>query len=556
MFSDIEIAQSVTLRPITEVAQKIGLEESEIDLYGKNKAKIHLDVMNRLADAPDGKLILVTAMTPTPAGEGKTVTSIGLAEAFSVLGKKQVVCLREPSLGPTFGIKGGAAGGGYAQVVPMEEINLHFTGDIHAVTTAHNLLAAIVDNHIVKGNDLDIDSGRIYWPRVMDLADRQLRNIVVGLGGRINGFPRETGFIISVASEIMAILALSRDLSDLRERLSNILIAHTPQLQPVFAREFEVIGSLLVLLKEAIKPNLVQTIEGTPAIIHCGPFANIAHGCNSLMATKIGLKLADYCITEAGFGSDLGAEKFFDIKCRIGGLQPAAVVLVSSIRALKMHGGLPLQEISKPHVKAMLKGCSNLRIHVENIRKFGVPPVVAINRFPQDTEEEIAALMDFCFEQGVPAEISEVCAKGGKGGVALAERVIQTIENQPSDFKPLYDCNLPLHEKIERIAKEIYRADDVIYSAKAVRKMKRIEKDGLSALPICMAKTQASLSDNPLLLGAPSEWSLHVEDLQPRAGAGFIVVITGDIMLMPGLPKVPAALKIDLLPDGKVTGLF
>ncbi len=556
MLSDIELAQSIELLPITKIAEQLDLTEDDIDLYGKTKAKIHLNVMERLSSRPDGKLILVTAMTPTSAGEGKTVTSIGLAEAFGKLGKKHVVCIREPSLGPTFGIKGGAAGGGYAQVLPMDEINLHFTGDIHAVTTAHNLLAAIIDNHIVKENNLDIDSGRIKWPRVMDLADRQLRNVVVGLGGRLNGFPRETGFIISVASEIMAILALSKNIEDLRERLSNILVAHTPQLKPVFARELGVIGSLIVLLKEAIKPNLVQTIEGTPAIIHCGPFANIAHGCSSMIGTKMGLKLADYCITEAGFGSDLGAEKFFDIKCRIGELNPSAVVIVASIRALKMHGGVSLHSIAKPDTQAMLKGCSNLRVHVENIRKFGVSPIVAINRFPQDSEEELNALKAFCSDLQVPAAVSEVCAKGGEGGIDLAETVIDTINNGQSQFKPLYECDLPVKKKIELIAKEIYRADDVRYSTKAERKLKRIEADGLSALPICMAKTQASLSDDSSKLGAPSGWSLHVEDIEVRAGAGFIVVITGDIMLMPGLPKVPAALKIDLLSDGKIIGLF
>ena len=556
MLSDIEIAQSVKLRPIVEVAANLGLSEEDIDLYGKTKAKIHLDVLERLSDRPDGKLILVTGMTPTPAGEGKTVTSIGLAEACGVLGKKHVLCLREPSLGPTFGIKGGAAGGGYAQVLPMDEINLHFTGDIHAVTTAHNLLAAIIDNHIVKDNELDIDPGRITWPRVIDLADRQLRNVVVGLGGRINGFPRETGFIITVASEVMAILALASDLEDLRKRLSNILIAHTSQLQPVFARELGVVGSLMVLLKDAIKPNLVQTVEGTPALVHCGPFANIAHGCSSLIATQLGLKLGDYCITEAGFGSDLGAEKFFNIKCRIGNLKPSAAVVVASLRALKMHGGVPLHETAKPNLDAARQGFANLRVHLENIRKFGVPVVVAVNRFPADTEEEISAVLDFCRELEIPAAISEVCARGGQGGIALAETVMRTIVETPNHFKYLYDCRSSIQDKILRVAREIYRADDVKYSSVAERSLKRIEADGLADLPVCMAKTQSSLSDDKSKLGAPTGWSLHVEDLEVRAGAGFIVAVTGDIMLMPGLPKVPAALKIDLLPDGRIVGLF
>ncbi len=556
MKSDIEIAQSVELRPITDVAADLGLSEDEIDLYGRTKAKIHLNVLDRLADKPSGKLILVTGMTPTPAGEGKTVTSIGLAQAFGVLGKKHVVCLREPSLGPVFGMKGGAAGGGYAQVLPMDEINLHFTGDFHAITSAHNLLSSIVDNHIFQGNELNIDRGRIKWSRVIDLADRQLRTVVVGLGGRINGFPRETSFLITAASEIMAILALAKDIEDLRERLSNILVAYSKEMKPVYARELGVVGSLMVVMKEAIKPNLVQTIEGTPVLIHCGPFGNIAHGCNSLIATKMGLKLGDYCITEAGFGTDLGAEKFFNIKCRVGDLEPSAAVIVASIRALKLHGGVPLKDISNPNVEAMLNGCSNLKAHIQNVKKVGVPPVIAINRFPSDTDEEVQALYKYCSDLGISAAVSEVCARGGEGGVELAKTVIKTIEEKPSHFKPLYDENLSLKTKMTTIAREIYGADDVKYSVRAERQIKRIERDGLDKLPICMAKTQYSLSDDKTALGAPSGWSLHVEELDPRAGAGFIVAITGDIMLMPGLPKNPNALKIDLELDGKIVGLF
>ncbi|MFB3785168.1 MAG: formate--tetrahydrofolate ligase [bacterium] len=556
MKSGIEIARDVKMRPILDVAQDIGLTEDNIDYYGRYKAKIHLNVLDQYASRPDGKLILVTGMTPTPAGEGKTVTSIGLAQAFGVLGKKNILCLREPSLGPVFGIKGGAAGGGYAQVLPMDEINLHFTGDIHAVTSAHNLLAALIDNHIQHGNELEIDAGSILWPRVLDIADRQLRNVVVGLGGRANGFPQETGFVITVASEIMAVLALAENLAGLRERLSKILVAYTKHRQPVFARDLGAVGSLMVLLKEAVKPNLVQTLEGTPALIHCGPFANIAHGCNSVIATKMALKLADYCVTEAGFGTDLGAEKFFDIKCRAAGLVPSAAVIVASVRALKMHGGVPLAQVTEPNVEAMLKGCCNLRVHVSNIRKFGVPAVVAINRFPPDTDEEIAALRDHCAEMGVPAAVSDVCALGGKGGVELAETVLKTIAEKPARFTLLYNCHLPIRDKINRIAQEIYRAGSVVYSAAAERSLDQIEKVGLSELPICMAKTQSSLTEDKRKTGAPTGWTLHIEDLKPRAGAGFIVAITGDIMLMPGLPKNPAAMRIDLLDNGLIEGLF
>lgn len=556
MLTDIEIAQSVRLRPIMDVAAEAGLHEDELDCYGQTKAKIHLQVLSRLADQPDGKLILVTGMTPTPAGEGKTVTSAGLAQSFSKLGKKCILCLREPSLGPVFGIKGGAAGGGYAQVVPMEEINLHFTGDIHAVSAAHNLLSAIIDNHIFQGNELNVDPGRVVWPRVMDIADRQLRNVVVGLGGKTNGFPQETGFIITVASEIMAILALSNDLEDLRQRLSHILVAYSRDKKPVFAKDFGIVGSLMVLLKEAIKPNLVQTLDGTPALIHCGPFANIAHGCNSIIATRLGLKLGEYCVTEAGFGTDLGAEKFFDIKCRVGNLKPAAAVIVSSLRALKMHGGVPLEDIKKPDVEAVKKGCCNLQAHVNNIRKFGVPPVVSINHFDHDTQEEIDALLQFCQSIDVPAAVSKVHALGAEGGIDLALTIMETIAKNPSQYQPLYDNNLPLKGKIFRIAWEMYQADDIVFSTKAERSLKQIEKDGFGNLPICMAKTQSSLSEDRTKLGAPKGWSLHIEDLAPRIGAGFIIAITGEIMLMPGLPKTPSALKIDLLEDGKILGLF
>jgi formate--tetrahydrofolate ligase len=556
MHTDIEIAQGKELRPILDVAADIGLTDENLDLYGKNKAKIHLNVLDMFEEKPDGKLILVTGMTPTPAGEGKTVTSIGLSQAFARMKKKAVLCLREPSLGPVFGIKGGAAGGGYAQVVPMAEINLHFTGDIHAVSAAHNLLAAILDNHIVKGNELNIDPGRIVWPRVIDIADRQLRNVVVGLGGRANGFPRETGFIITVASEIMAILALAKGLEDLRERLSRILVAYTHDNKPVYAKNLGVVGSMMVLLKEAMKPNLVQTLDGTPALIHCGPFANIAHGCNSLIATRMGLKMGDYCITEAGFGTDLGAEKFFNIKCRVGNLTPAAAVIVASIRALKMHGGMALSELETPNPYAVLEGCANLRVHVNNIRKFGVPAIIAINHFASDSEKETDILEDFCRSINVPAAVSKVHSLGADGGVDLAQTVMDVIESRPSIFEPLYDGESTVKGKIAIIAREIYQAGEVVYSAKAERSLRQIEKDGLAHLPICMAKTQSSLSEDSNKLGAPTDWSLHIEDLVPRVGAGFIIALTGNIMLMPGLPKTPSALKIDLLTNGEIQGLF
>ncbi len=556
MLSDIEIAQAAKLKPIVEVAESIGLSEDDIDLYGKHKAKIHLDVLDRFRDKPDGKLILVTAMTATPAGEGKTVTSIGLAQALGKLGKRHVLCLREPSLGPTFGIKGGAAGGGYSQVLPMDEINLHFTGDFHAITTAHNLLASILDNHILKENSLEIDIGRVLWPRAIDLADRTLRNIVIGLGGRTNGVPRETGFVITAASEIMAILALATDMEDLRRRLGNILVAYNTDGKPVRAKDLNVVGSMMVLLKEALKPNLVQTIENTPAIIHCGPFANIAHGCNSVTATRIGLKLGDYCVTEAGFASDLGAEKFMNIKCRAAGLKPDAVVVVATIRALKLHGGVSMGALSQENVDAMLRGCSNLKAHVENIAKFKVPCVVAINRFPTDTDAEIEAIKGFCKELRVPGLVSDVCARGGDGGTELARAVIEQADSGESQFEPLYPLDIPLDEKIGLLAQKIYGADGVDYSARAVRNIRSITTLGLDKQPICMAKTQLSLSDDKTKLGAPKGWRLQVQEVQVRGGSEFLVVITGDMLLMPGLPKVPAAEKIDLVEDGRIVGLF
>ncbi len=556
MLTDIEIAQQIELRPIADIASGIDITEDEIDFYGKYKAKIHLDVLDRLAGLPDGKMILVTGMTPTPAGEGKTVTSIGLAQAFNRLNKKSIVCVREPSLGPVFGIKGGAAGGGYSQILPMDEINLHFTGDIHAITAAHNLLSAVIDNHVHHGNELDISPRRIVWPRVMDIADRQMRQVVVGLGGRTNGYPRETFFVITVASEIMAILALAKNSSDLRERLSNILVAFRRDRSLVFARDLNVVGSLMVLLKEAMKPNIVQTIEGTPALVHCGPFANIAHGCNSVLATQIGLKLSEYCVTEAGFGTDLGAEKFFDIKCRSAGLTPAAAVIVASCRALKMHGGVQLSGTTVPNPDAVRKGCCNLQVHVDNIRKFGVPPVVAVNRFSHDTDDEVAAVLEFCREIQVPAAISNVCAQGGEGGKELAEAVMNAIDENPNQFKMLYELNQPVKDKIACIAREIYHAEEVVYSAKAEQKLRIINKNKFDSLPLCMAKTQSSLSEDKNLLGAPTGWSLHIEDIELRLGAGFLVAITGNIMLMPGLPKNPNALKIDLMDDGRISGLF
>lgn len=554
--ADIEIAQSTTLKPIQEIADSLGLLEEELEPYGRYKGKINLSVLDRLADRPDGKLVLVTAITATPAGEGKTVTSIGLAQALGKMGKNHMLCLREPSLGPTFGMKGGAAGGGYSQILPMEEINLHFTGDLHAITAAHNLLSSILDNHVHFGNKLGVDRKQLYWPRTMDVTDRQLRNMVAGLGGRLNGWPRETGFVITAASEIMAILALSRDRDDLRKRLSRIVVALDEQRGTVTPAELNVVGALLVLLLDALKPNLVQTIEHTPALVHAGPFGNIAHGCNSVIATRLGLKLGDICVSEAGFASDLGAEKFFNIKCRNAGLKPVAAVVVATCRALKMHGGVKVADVGEPNVKAMLEGCANLGAHVENVRQFGVPPVVAINQFPSDTPEELDALEAYCRDFGVPVARSQVAAKGGEGGIEMAEKVLELVEKDDADFKPLYPVEDSIQKKVETLATKVYGADGVDFAPAAKRQIRELERLGLDKQPVCVAKTQMSLSDNKALLGAPKGWRLQVQDIQLRNGAGFIVVACGDIMLMPGLPKIPAAERIDLDPDGKIVGLF
>lgn len=556
MLTDIEIANSAKIRPITEIARALGIAEEDLELYGRYKAKLPLSLMQKAADRPDGKLILVTAINPTPAGEGKTTLTVGLGEAMQRLGKKAIIALREPSMGPVFGIKGGAAGGGYAQVVPMEDINLHFTGDMHALTAANNLLCAILDNHIQQGNELRIDPRRILLKRCMDMNDRALRNVVVGLGGRANGVPREDNFMITVASELMAILCLASNLRDLKRRIGEMLVAYTYEGKPVWAKDLRAVGAMAALLKDAIKPNLVQTLENTPALVHGGPFANIAHGCNSVTATRLGLKLADYCITEAGFGADLGAEKFMDIKCRYAGLHPDCVVLVASIRALKYNGGVPKTELGAGNVAALKKGIVNLQTHIENIRKFGVPAVVAVNRFASDTDAEIEAVREFCGEMGVEVSLAEVFAKGGEGGKDLAEKVCRTIREKPSHYKPLYDTELSISEKIGIIAREIYRADGVVYTAPAKKALAEIEKLGRDKLPVCIAKTQYSLSDNPALLGRPQGFELTVRDLRLSAGAGFVVALTGDIMTMPGLPKAPAACKIDADDGGVVSGLF
>lgn len=556
MKTDIQIAQEAKMEHIKEIAKRLGISEDDLEFYGKYKAKISLDLWNRIKDNKNGKLVLVTAINPTPAGEGKTTTNVGLSMALNKIGKKAVTTLREPSLGPSFGIKGGAAGGGYAQVVPMEDINLHFTGDIHAITTAHNLLAALLDNHIHQGNGLNIDPRRIVWKRVLDMNDRALRNIVVGLGGRTNGVPREDGFDITVASEIMAILCLASDLMDLKNRLGRMIVGYTYDNKPVTADDLNATGALTILLKDAIKPNLVQTLENTPAIIHGGPFANIAHGCNSIMATKYALKLSDYVITEAGFGADLGAEKFFDIKCRIGDLKPDAAVIVATVRALKMHGGVSKNELNKENLEALKIGSENLKKHIENIGKFGVPAVVAINKFPTDTESEIKLIKELCEEIGVEVVLSEVWEKGGEGGVELAKKVVDICENKESKFKPIYDESLSIKQKIEKIAVEIYGADGVEYSKKAEREIKKYDELGFSNLPICMAKTQYSLSDDPGLLGRPKGFKITVRDLRVSSGAGFIVALTGDIMTMPGLPKVPAANNMDIDEKGNIEGLF
>lgn len=556
MLTDIEIAKQADIKPISDIAEKLGISADELEFYGKYKAKLPLSLLKKYENKEDGKLILVTAINPTPAGEGKTTVTVGLGEAMNRIGKKAVIALREPSMGPVFGIKGGAAGGGYAQVIPMEDINLHFTGDMHAITAANNLLCAIIDNHIQQGNELRIDPRRILFKRCLDMNDRALRNVVIGLGGKVNGVPREDGFMITVASEIMAILCLSSGIKDLKERLGSILTAYTYDGTPVYARDLNAVGSMAALLKDAIKPNLVQTLENTPALMHGGPFANIAHGCNSVTATRLALKLGDYCITEAGFGADLGAEKFLDIKCRCAGLKPSCVVIVATIRALKYNGGVPKAELSKENTDALKKGIVNLETHIENMRKYGLPVVVAINRFATDTEAEIETIEAFCREKDVPVSLTEVFAHGGDGGKELAEKVVKTIETKEAHFKPIYDEKLSIKEKLNVLAKEIYRAGDVVFTSNAEKAISEIEKLGKDKLPICVAKTQYSLSDDPQKLGSPKGFTLTVRDVRLSAGAGFIVALTGDIMTMPGLPKQPAAYKIDVDDDGNVSGLF
>lgn len=556
MLTDIEIAKQADIKPISDIAEKLGISADELEFYGKYKAKLPLSLLKKYENKEDGKLILVTAINPTPAGEGKTTVTVGLGEAMNRIGKKAVIALREPSMGPVFGIKGGAAGGGYAQVIPMEDINLHFTGDMHAITAANNLLCAIIDNHIQQGNELRIDPRRILFKRCLDMNDRALRNVVIGLGGKVNGVPREDGFMITVASEIMAILCLSSGIKDLKDRLGSILTAYTYDGTPVYARDLNAVGSMAALLKDAIKPNLVQTLENTPALMHGGPFANIAHGCNSVTATRLALKLGDYCITEAGFGADLGAEKFLDIKCRCAGLKPSCVVIVATIRALKYNGGVPKTELSKENTVALKNGIVNLETHIENMRKYGLPVVVAINRFATDTEAEIETIEAFCKEKDVPVSLTEVFARGGEGGKELAEKVVKTIETKEAHFKPIYDEKLSIKEKLNVLAKEIYRAGDVVFTSNAEKAISKIEKLGKDKLPICVAKTQYSLSDDPQKLGSPKGFTLTVRDVRLSAGAGFIVALTGDIMTMPGLPKQPAAYKIDVDDDGNVSGLF
>ena len=556
MLTDVQIAQNASMLPIKDVAGQIGLSEDDLELYGKYKAKISLETIKRLENNQDGKLILVTAINPTPAGEGKTTTMIGLAQAMNRIGKKTIVAMREPSLGPCFGIKGGAAGGGYAQVLPMEDINLHFTGDIHAITTANNLISAMLDNSLQQGNPLNIDERQIVWKRVVDLNDRALRHIVVGLGGKVNGVPREDGFDITVASEIMGILCLANDLSDLKSRVARIIVAYTRDGSPVTVEDLKATGAVTLLLKDAIKPNLVQTLDHTPVFVHGGPFANIAHGCNSVMATKLALKLAPYTVTEAGFGADLGAEKFLDIKCRQAGLKPDAVVIVATVRALKMHGGMDKKELANENLEALRKGIANLEKHIENITKYGLPAIVAINAFPTDTKAELDLLEEICNAKGVKVALSEVWAKGADGGIELANGLIDLLENKESNFKPIYDLNLPIEEKIKTIAREIYGADDVIFTKKAKTNIKKLTDLGLDKLPICIAKTQYSLSDDASLLGRPTGFNIEINDLIPNTGSGFLVAISGDIMRMPGLPKVPAANNMDILEDGEIVGLF
>ena len=555
MLSDIEIAQQAKLLPVKDVAAQIGITEDELEFYGKYKAKLSDELSARVNKNRDGKLILVTAINPTPAGEGKTTTTAGLGQAMAQLGKKAVIALREPSLGPVFGIKGGAAGGGYAQVLPMEDINLHFTGDMHAITSANNLCCAMLDNHMQQGNALGIDPRRILFKRCLDMNDRALRNIIVGLGGKINGVPREDHFIITVASEVMAILCLAADMDDLKRRLGSILVAYTYDGKPVYARDLKADGAMTALLKDAIKPTLVQTLEGSPAIVHGGPFANIAHGCNSVRATKLALKLADYCITEAGFGSDLGAEKFLDIKCRFAGLKPAAIVLVATCRALKYNGGVPKTEVSSENLEALKKGIANLGVHIANMRKYHVPVVVAINRFGTDSEAELQFMEEYCKENGADFALSEVFEKGGEGGVALAKKVIEACD-QPSDFKPLYPDDMTVKEKIDVIAKNIYGAARVNYTPQAEKAIAEVQKLGADSMPVCIAKTQYSLSDDPTVLGAPKDFEITVRNVSISNGAGFVVAYTGDIMTMPGLPKAPAAHNIDVNRNGEITGLF
>lgn len=555
MKTDVQIAQEATMKPITEIAAQLDISDDELELYGKYKAKIHTDVLDRLKDKPNGKLVLVTAINPTPAGEGKTTTNVGLSMALNKLGKKTITTLREPSLGPCFGIKGGAAGGGYSQVVPMDDINLHFTGDFHAITSAHNLLAAMLDNHIHQGNKLDIVTKKIVWKRVLDMNDRSLRHIIVGLGKKGDGVMRESGFDITVASEIMAILCLATDIEDLKARLSRMVVAYNSKGEAVTAGDLEATGAMALLLKDAIKPNLVQTLENTPAIIHGGPFANIAHGCNSVMATQTALKLGDYVVTEAGFGADLGAEKFFDIKCRYAGLKPDVAVVVATVRALKMNGGVAKDNLSEENLDALRAGSANLLRHLDNIAKYGVPAVVAINRFPTDTEAELDLLRELCKEKNIDVVLSEVFAKGSEGGLDLAKEVINICENQKSDFHVLYDVNDSIEDKMNTIATEIYGAEGVDFTADAIKQVRELEKLGLDHLPICVAKTQYSFSDDPKKLGAPNDFRITVREVKVSAGAGFIVALTGSIMTMPGLPKVPAANGMDILSDGTIVGL-
>lgn len=560
MLTDIEIAQGAKMKKITEIAAQLGIDNDDIEQYGQYKAKVSESLYKKLADKQDGKLILVTAINPTPAGEGKTTVSVGLTQAMAKIGKNAMLALREPSLGPVFGIKGGAAGGGYSQVVPMEDINLHFTGDMHAITAANNLICAMLDNHIQQGNVLKIDQRRVIFKRCLDMNDRALRNIIIGLGGKVNGVPREDSFQITVASEVMAILCLASDLNDLKRRIGNILVAYNINGEPVYVRDLGAQGAVTALMKDALKPNLVQTLENNPVFIHGGPFANIAHGCNSVRATKLALKLGDYCITEAGFGSDLGAEKFFDIKCRYAGLKPSCVVLVATIRALKYNGGVERADLANENVEALKKGIINLQTHIENMHKFGLPVVVAINRFHTDTEAEIEVIEQLCRKLGVEVSLTEIFAKGSAGGTDLAQKVCSTIEESEKagtvDFRPIYDEKLPIKEKVNTVATEIYRARGVVYTAQAEKSIAEVEKLGLDKLPVCIAKTQYSLSDNPKLLGKPENFDITVRDVKVSAGAGFIVVFTGDIMTMPGLPKQPAALKIDCDNDGNISGLF